>query len=214
MLWLALQLSLAQLLPPAAAPPAQPWQPAAAQPPATQVPLAPAASPDAQDVTPDEGPPVPSELPSAVPTPVPRQRPPEPSRMGRAWAEAGAGVLGAAASLGAVEAMLAANNRLDGSFTNVGLGAIMVAGVAFTVHNALGGRGEVLFALLGSLTMMAGAFACAQAIDPTGRDVTWLTTAIGAAPAALGAMGMLELSSPSNPSVKIAMGPGSVVVRF
>ncbi len=205
MLLLVLQLTLGQALPPAQpqADPMQPWIPA----PAT--PNAPPSEPN------PEAPP--STEPYVEPEPnapgAPHARP-EISRWTRSLASTGGGILGGAAALGVAEVMHLTNNRLDYAFTNVGLGSIMIAGVAFTVSHAMGNHGEVIFALFGSIVMMAGAMLAATAIDPSGLDVAWLTTLIGCVPASVAAVGLLELSSPDQPGLRVAMGPGSVVVHF
>jgi hypothetical protein len=127
----------------------------------------------------------------------------------------GGGTLAAGAALGISALLVGANPGFDPTFANAALGAMLVAGVSFSVHQAMGGRGEVLLALLFSSVVMAGAAGLATAIDGGQPLTPILTTAIGALPAAAAAVLGLELSTPQpRTAVRVALGPGVVRGTF
>jgi hypothetical protein len=210
MLLLALQLTLGQLLPAPPPPPPDPmksWEPPPEPKPAETAPAPePAVTPPAPEDEPN---------PEAPPPGYQQQKRPEgPSRLARGAASTGGGVLGGIAALGIASGIGLSNARLDTNFANAAIASIMIAGVSFTVQHAMGGHGEVIFALLGSIVMMACALSAAQALDPSGIDVAWLTTAFGALPGAIASVVLLEASSPERSSISMSAGPGSLLVRF
>ncbi|MFT3836885.1 MAG: hypothetical protein QM723_07800 [Myxococcaceae bacterium] len=210
MLTLVLQLAFSQGLPaPTPAPdPSRPWEQPAQPPPEPVVP--PMAPKDAVTPVPE-----PDELnPEAPPPGYLQKRPEGPSRFARSAASTGGGVIGGAAALAIAETIGLSNQRLDINFANAALASIMIAGVSFTVQHAMGGHGEVTFALFGAIAMMACAALVAQGIDSTGQNVAWLTTAIGSVPAAAASVALLELSTPEKMSISMSAGPGSLLVRF
>lgn len=133
----------------------------------------------------------------------------------RSFLATGGGALAAGAALGISALLVGQNAGFDPTFANAALGAMLVAGVTFSVHQAMGGRGEVLLALLISSAVMAGAAGLATALDGGLPLTPILTTAIGALPAAAGAVLGLELSTPeARPRVRLAFGPGVVQGTF
>lgn len=148
----------------------------------------------------------------ASPGPAPAA---QPTVVTRSLLAGGAGVLASGAALGISVLLLGQNPAFDPTFANAALGAMLVAGVTFSIHQALGGRGEVLLALLLSAVTMAGSAAIASAIDGSIPTTAILTTAIGAVPAAAAAVLGLEGTSPApKPRVQLAFGPGVVSGRF
>lgn len=109
-----------------------------------------------------------------------------------------AAVAGVGASLGLSYAYsLGANGRvLDYSFSNAVLAGLLATGLGFVVHQAFGGRGEVVVAMLVSLAVMGASALAANLIDSTVPNSMLLTAAIGAVPAAVGTVLCLELTQP------------------
>lgn len=143
--------------------------------------------------------------------------PEQPSVVTRSLLAGGGGVLASGAALGITVLLLGQKPAFDPTFANAALGAMLVAGVTFSIHQAMGGRGEVLLGLLLSAAVMAGSAAIASAIDGTIPTTAILTTAIGAVPAAAAAVLGLEGSSPAarpRPPVRLAVGPGVVHGTF
>jgi peptidoglycan/LPS O-acetylase OafA/YrhL len=137
-------------------------------------------------------------------------------RTQRVFLSTGAGVLGSGAGLGIALAFSLPNPTFDSKFATSALCALLVAGGAFLVHQAMRGQGEVMFGLLGSIVAMVAATFVANAIDQTVPTGPILTAAIGALPGAALAVLGLELSSTNRrrAPVKVSFAPTSVVVAF
>jgi hypothetical protein len=157
-------------------------------------------------------------LSQAEPPPETRAYPPRPqvevSVAVRVALGLAAGVLGAAAGLGLSLAVASGNPQLDVSFSTAALAALLVTGGVFTVHEALGGRGEVTLALALCLASFAVAGVVAQRLDGTAPLTPILVASLGALPASGLAVLGLELTSPPRRGVSVLVGPGGLVVRF
>ncbi|MFO0600728.1 MAG: hypothetical protein U0228_35795 [Myxococcaceae bacterium] len=159
--------------------------------------------------------PAPTELPPEArltPQPAP---PPGPSMWTRSLLSTGAGMLGTGAALGISMLLIGQNPRFDPIFANAALGALLVTGAVFTVHEALGGRGEITLAFLACAVVTAGAAGLAIAIDPS-RDVApYVTSAIGAIPASIAAVIALEGTNPKpKRGVQLTVMPNGVSGTF
>jgi len=154
--------------------------------------------------------------PEPLPPPPPRQVQVGPSLGLRVGLSALAGVAGAAVGLGLTLALVSGNPLLDSRFATAAMCALLVTGGVFTVHQALGGRGEVALAILGGVLSYAAATAVVAAIDtgsvPLGPI---LIASIGLVPAAGLAILSLEGTS-TDPRLRasLTVGPGSLLVRF
>ena len=174
MLSLVLALSLLQTPPPEPAPELTP-------------------PPDAPVVAPDL-------MPGEVPQPLPYRTPPPPDQpVRRVLLSTAAGAAGGAAALGISLALTtcfgSCISKFDSNFANMALGALLVTGATFAVHQLLGGGGEITLPFLASLAVMFAASLIAPVIDSTTPNVQLLTTAIGAVPAALAAALILDATS-------------------
>lgn len=109
-----------------------------------------------------------------------------------------AALAGVGASLGVSYAYSLGTNgkTLDYAFSNAVLGGLLATGLGFVVHQAFGGRGEVVVAMLVSLAVMGASALAANLIDPTVPNSMLLTAAIGAVPAAAAVVLCLELTQP------------------
>lgn len=161
-------------------------QPEQATPAATDAPAQPALP---AWVTP---PPAPGAEPEAAP---PRVSSAPPSVTGRlAFTGLGA-IAGSAAGLGVTLLLTNSGSSVDTVFSTAMLSALLLTGVGFTVHQSMGGQGEVMLALLGAAVTMGVSGAAAHAIDGTTPAGPILTTVIGTVPAAALAVLSLELTS-------------------
>ncbi len=126
-----------------------------------------------------------------------------------------AGVAGAGVALGIALAFSVANPGLDAKFSTAALGAILVTGGAFTVHQMFGGRGEITLGLLAAIIGMAGGALIANAIDQTVPKAPILTAVIGAVPAAALVVLGLEGTTPlPRQPLQVSIVPSGVVVLF
>jgi hypothetical protein len=146
-----------------------------------------------------------SELPEARVIPGP----PEaivPSVLTRSLLATSAGTLAGPVSLGIALLLVGQNERFDPTFATAALSSLLVTGAAFTIHQMLGGRGEITLGFLLCAAVMAGAGGLASAINPS-RDVApILVVAIGSLPAAAAAVLGLEGTSPQQkPKARLAM---------
>jgi hypothetical protein len=149
--------------------------------------------------------PAPSEKQAAPETPVTR----------RVLFSGAAGVAASFAGLGLAVALTGQNPGLDTNFSTAMVSPLLITGVAFMVHQALGGRGEVILSYAVTLAMMAGAAALAAGIDGRTPFTPVLTTLIGTLPAAVGAVWVLEATTgTSKRSPHLALVPTGVAGVF
>lgn len=157
----------------------------------------------------------PSVVPASEGAPQPAEAQNKATLARRIGLSGALGVVGAGAGLGIALAFSLPNPSFDARFATTALCTLMVTGGVFLAHEALGGHGEVMLGLLGSLAAMVGAALIANTIDPTVPMAPILTAAIGALPAAALTVLGLEGTSPLyRPGLKVAVGPGSVLVQF
>jgi hypothetical protein len=124
------------------------------------------------------------------------------------------GVLGAAAGLGLTLLLVSPNPNLDSKFATAAMGALLTTGAVFTIHEVLGGRGEVALAILAGLGSFAVAAAVAGAIDGNVPMGPILIAAIGALPASGLVALSLEATSPAARKVDLFVAPTGLLVRF
>lgn len=202
MLPLLLALSLAQV--DAAAPTPPPEPPSADQPAEGTVPpvdLLPEAEPGGE--------------PGLPPVPSVKQAAPETSVTKRVLISSAAGVAASFAGLGIAVALTGQNPGLDTNFATAMVSPILLTGVAFMVHQALGGRGEVILSYAVALAMMAGAAGLAAGIDGRTPFTPVLTALIGTLPAAAGAVWVLEATTrKSKRAPQIALLPTGIAGVF
>lgn len=152
--------------------------------------------------------------PEARVTPQPAAKPP-PSVVTRSLLATGGGALAGGASLGIALLLVGQNQNFDPTFATAALASLLITGVAFTIHEALGGRGEITLGFLLCTVVMAGAAGLAVAIDGSRDMAPILTAAIGSVPAAAAAVFGLEGTSPQPKSrVQIAVGPTGIMGTF
>ena len=160
-----------------------------------------------------DSPPLPRELPSEarlIPPPAP---PAPPSVVTRSLLAIGGGTLAGGVSLGIAVLLVGSNPNFDPTFATAALASLLITGVAFAIHEAMGGRGEITLALLLTAAVMAGSAGLAIAIDKNNSAV--LTAAIGSLPAAAAAVFGLEITSPkSKARVAVAFGPTGFRATF
>lgn len=140
---------------------------------------------------------------------TPEPAPPQISVLNRSLLATGGGVVAGGAALGIAFVLVGQNANFDITFAAAGLSALMISGVAFTIHEVLGGRGEVTLGFLLGAAVMAGATAIAYAIDQRREVTPLLAVGIGAIPAAAAAVLGLEGTSPqahTKPGVQITPG--------
>lgn len=127
-----------------------------------------------------------------LPTPVPEG----PSVPLRASLSTAAGTFGGGAAMGLVALLSMNSTGFDSTFSTAALVAVMSSGVAFAVHTALGGKGEVILGFLAAIPWVVGAAGILYAaqVTPTLRPL--LVGAIASLPAAASAVVVLELSQP------------------
>lgn len=156
-----------------------------------------------------------TELPPDALAPLPppvapqeEKQPPEPpSVVTRTLLSGAAGTAAGGVSLGIALLLVGDNPLFDPTFATAALASLMITGVVFALHEALGGRGEITLALLFTSIVMAGAAGLAVAIDGSRPMTPILTAAIGSLPAAAAAVFGLEATSPKPKRVTIAIGP-------
>ena len=98
-------------------------------------------------------------------TPEPRPREP-PSVFVRSLLGTGAGTLAGGASLGIALLLVGNNPSFDPTFATAALSSLMICGVAFAIHEALGGRGEITLSFLFTAIVMAGGFSVVTPLPP------------------------------------------------
>jgi hypothetical protein len=125
-----------------------------------------------------------------------------------------AGVVGAAAGLGLSLALVGGNPLLDVKFATAAMCALLTVGGVFTVHQLLGGRGEVALAVVVGLAAFAFAALGANAIDGTVPLGPILIASLGGLPAAGLVMLSLEGTSPRERKVELLAAPTGLLVRF
>jgi peptidoglycan/LPS O-acetylase OafA/YrhL len=159
-----------------------------------------------------EPPPPPEQQPALSPP----RAPPPPNVAQRSVFAGLAGIAGAGAALGLSLAFAQGNAQLDTRFSTAALGALLVAGGAFTVHEMLGGRGEITLALLAAIVGMGLGALVANLVDHSVPLVPILTAVIGAVPAAALTVLSLEGTTPMarQSPVRVAMVPNGVLVAF
>ena len=171
-----------------------------------------------------------AEVKAVEPLPAPVEPPPEarftpppaapagPSVTTRALLAGAGGALAGGASFGIAVLLVGANSGLDPAFATAALASLMVAGVSFSIHAAMGGRGEITLAFLLSAAVMAGAAALSSAVSGGDRLLgPALIAAIGAVPAAAAATVALEGTSPQprkTPRVALYPAPNGLLVTF
>ncbi len=157
-------------------------------------------------------PPPPPDSPAALTPPRP-YKPPDVAQ--RSVLSGLAGIAGAGAALGLTLAFAQGNAQFDTKFSTAALGAILVTGGAFTVHEMLGGRGEITLALLGAIVGMGLGALVANLVDQSVPLVPILTAVIGSVPAAALTVLSLEGTTPlPRAPVRVAMVPNGVLVTF
>ena len=156
--------------------------------------------------------PVPTDLPNEarlIPPPAPPQ---PPSVFTRSLLATGGGTLAGGASLGIALLLVGTNPNFDPTFATAALASLLITGVAFTIHEALAGRGEITLSFLLTAVVMAGAAGLASVIDKNMSPL--LTAAIGSLPAAAAVFG-LEVTSPkSKAHVAVVFGPTGFLATF
>lgn len=162
--------------------------------------------------------PLPDALPELPPearvTPQPRA-PEPPSVVTRSLLATGGGTLAGGASLAIAILLVGSNPNFDPTFATAALSSLLITGVAFAIHEALGGRGEITLSFLLAAVVMAGAAGLAVAIEPNHNISPLLTAAIGSLPAAAAAVFGLEATSPkAKPRIAFAFGPTGVAGTF
>lgn len=167
------------------------------------------------DLRPPDSAPSPTELPPEARL-TPRPPPPAPpSVFARSLLATGGGTLAGGASLGIALLLVGTNPNFDPTFATAALASLLITGVAFTIHEALGGRGEVTLSFLLTAVVMAGAAGIATALD-SGRTMgPVLTAVIGSLPAAAAAVFGLEATSPKpRPTPAVVVTPTSFRATF
>jgi hypothetical protein len=143
-----------------------------------------------------------------APPPAP---PPPPSAVTRSLLATAGGSLAGGASLGIALLLAGQNPRFDTTFATGALASLLITGVAFTIHQALGGHGEITLSFLLCAVVVAGSALLASVINPGHELGPYLTVAIGSVPAAAAAVLGLEGTTPA-PRAKagvphISVGP-------
>ena len=162
--------------------------------------------------------PLPDALPELPPEArvIPPPRAPEPpSVLTRSLLATGGSTLAGGASLAIAILLVGSNPNFDPTFATAALSSLMITGVAFAIHEALGGRGEITLSFLFAAVVMAGAAGLAVALEPSHNLSPILTAAIGSLPAAAAAVFGLEATSPKpKPRIAIGFGPTGVSGTF
>ena len=167
------------------------------------------------DLRPPEPVPSPGELPPEARL-TPKPAPPEPpSVFTRSLLATGGGTLAGGASLAIAVLLVGQNPNFDPTFATAALASLMITGVAFAIHEALAGRGEITLSFLLTAVVMAGAAGLATAIDSGRNMAPLLTAAIGSLPAAAAAVFGLEVTSPKPRSrIAVVFGPTGFRATF
>ncbi|MEW6430259.1 MAG: hypothetical protein AB1730_02020 [Myxococcota bacterium] len=127
----------------------------------------------------------------------------------------GAGIAAGFAGLGIAVALTGSNPGLDTNFATAMVTPILLTGVSFMVHQALGGRGEVILAYVAALALMAGAAGLAVGIEGTSPMTPLITTLTGTVPATAAAVLILEASTRKSPRApQIALLPTGIAGVF
>jgi hypothetical protein len=142
----------------------------------------------------------PSLAPDELPQPLPIHKSPPPDRpVRRALLTTAAGVGGAAVALGLSLAIstcfFSCQPKFDVNFANAALGAMLVTGAGFAVHQLTGGGGEVILPLLAATALMFAASFVGPVIDSRTPQQEVFTTVIGALPAAVAVALILDATS-------------------
>jgi hypothetical protein len=124
-----------------------------------------------------------------------RPSPPAHSGTRRVLLSGVGGVAASFAAMGVALALTGSNQALDTNFAVGALSPILITGVGYAVHSALGGSGEPMLAFFLALAVTAGAAGFAAAVDGTYPRTPVLTTLIGTLPATAGAILVLELTT-------------------
>jgi hypothetical protein len=157
----------------------------------------------------------PAEPPPETRLTPPAEAPAPPSVVTRTLLSTGGGALAGAAGLGIAMLLVGANPNFDAVFATAALSALLITGVSFTLHQALGGNGEITLAFLGCALLVAGATGLALAINPSRDIAPYLLTAIGSIPAAAGAVIALEGTTPqAKPKPRLAIAFNGVYGTF
>ncbi|PZR15028.1 MAG: hypothetical protein DI536_09635 [Archangium gephyra] len=168
-------------------------------------------------------PPPPMPLPEPEPPPESTYVPPAPTKPPpspelRIGLGIGGGTLAGGAGLGIALLLTGQNSAFEPTFATAALSALLVAGVAFSIHQALGGNGEIILAFLGSAAMMGVAAGIAVAVDPGQPVGAILVAAAGSLPAAGAAVTLLELTTPNakpkTGTVSFNLAPNGVYGTF
>jgi hypothetical protein len=130
-----------------------------------------------------------------------------PNVLTRAVWSGAAGVAGASAALGIGLLLYQSNSALDVKFATAALAGLLLGGLAVTLHEALGGRGEVVLGLIASLGVMALSGVVAEALDGGMPRTAVLTVAMGALPAAVLTVLALEGTSPKPKTPRVTVVP-------
>lgn len=137
---------------------------------------------------------------SSPPAPKPEAKEPRqllgPNVLTRAVWSGAAGVAGASVALGIGLLLTESGSVLDVKFATTALAGLLLGGAAVTLHEALGGRGEIVLAIIASLGVMALSGVAAEALDGSMPRTAVLTVAMGALPAAALVVLGLEGTSP------------------
>lgn len=168
------------------------------------------------DLRPPEPVPSPNELPPEARL-TPQPPPPEPpSGVARSLLATGGGTLAGGASLGLALLLVGNNVNFDPTFATAALASLLITGVAFTIHEALGGRGEITLSFLLTAVVMAGAGALSAALMNGDRIMgPVLAAAMGSLPAAAAAVFGLEATSPKSKNrVAVTFGPTGFRATF
>lgn len=160
---------------------------------------------------------VPTGPDAAEPPPLPPQPPKEPMPVfTRSLIATGTGTLAGGVSLGIALLLVGSNMNFDPNFATAALASLMITGVAFALHEALGGRGEITLSFLLTTVVMAGTAALGSALAGGDRMLApVLTAAIGSLPAAAAAVFGLEVTSPKPKTrVSLSFTPTGFIARF
>ena len=139
-----------------------------------------------------------------------------PSMLTRSLVSGGAGAAAGGVSLGIALLLVGKNDNFDTTFAPAALASLMITGVTFALHEALGGHGEITLAFLLTAIVMAASGGISAAIAGGDRTLApVLTAAIGSIPAAAAAVFALEVTSPRQKSkVALGLGPTGIYGRF
>lgn len=151
--------------------------------------------------------------PAAVPEPKGKQ---PPSVVTRSLVAGGAGAAAGGVSLGIALLLVGKNESFDTTFATAALASLMITGVTFALHEALGGHGEITLAFLLTAIVMAASGGISAAIAGGDRTLApVLTAAIGSIPAAAAAVFALEVTSPRQKNrVALGLSPTGIYGRF